>query len=386
MRSKLAIIFPCTVALVFCAWANPVSAQKMPSIEKHTGNLDIGGSKIYYEECGAGAAVVLLHDELLHSVTWDAEWEPLCRKYHAIRYDQRGYGKSDPPKGSYSPTEDLNALLAHLKITQAVFVGSSSGAELAIAFALNHPGMVEGLFLLGPLVDGMEMSPEFQERRNKNNAPVADGNVKAAAENWSKDPYIVGERHDAARKRIYDVLSDDPQNLRSAGEFQTPDSPTTSSRLAEVHAPTLILVGELDISDVHANAGAMESAIPGAQRDIIINAGHLVQLEQPEILLERLSRFVDWQERSSVSLPAQTLRAYTGQYSSSDGVLTIGIDGGHLTAQLPGQAEFPLFAESPSKFFLKVAEIEIEFNKNATGKVTQAIIYQDGSATKAPRM
>ena len=385
MQSKLAIIL-WIVALVFGAWANLVFAQKAPSIEKHTGNLDVGGSKIYYEECGTGAVVVLLHDELLHSVTWDAEWEPLCRKYHAIRYDQRSYGKSDPPKSQYSPPEDLNALLTHLKIKHAVLVGSSFGAELAIDFALAHPEMVEGLFLLGPVVDGMEMSPEFQERRSKNNAPVADGNVRAAAENWSKDPYIVGERHDAARKKIYDVLSDDPQNLRSQGEFQTPSSPATTSRLAEIHVPTLILVGELDISDVHANAGAMESAIPGAQRDIIINAGHLVQLEQPEILVERLSRFVDWQERSSINLPAETLLLYTGQYSSSDGVLTIGIDGGHLTAQFPGQAVFPLFAESRSKFFLKVSETEIEFTKNAAGKITQAIIHQDSEATKAPRM
>jgi 3-oxoadipate enol-lactonase len=386
MRNKLAIPFLCIVALVFGARANPAFAQKPPSIEKHTGNLDIGGTKIYYEECGAGPAVVLLHDELLHSVTWDAEWEPLCRKYHAIRYDQRGYGKSDPPKSPYSPPDDLNALLDHLKVKHAVLVGSSSGAELAIDFALAHPEMVEGLFLLGPVVGGMEMSPEFQERRSKNNAPVADGNVKEAAENWSKDLYIVGERHDAARKRIYDVLSDDPQNLRSEVAFQTPNSPTTSSRLAEIHAPTLILVGELDISDVHSNAGAMEGAIPGAQRDIIINAGHLVQLEQPEILVERLSRFVDWQERSSVNLSAETLRAYTGRYSSSDGVLTIGIDGGQLTAQLPGQAAFPLFAESRSKFFLKVSETEIEFTKNAAGKITQAIIYQDGEASEAPRM
>src|SRR5215470_14370872 len=79
-------------------------AQNLPAFEKHIGNLDVGGAKIYYEECGAGAAVVLLHDGLLHSVTWDGMWERLCRKYHAIRYDRRGYGKSDLPKEQFSPT------------------------------------------------------------------------------------------------------------------------------------------------------------------------------------------------------------------------------------------------------------------------------------------
>jgi 3-oxoadipate enol-lactonase len=388
MRDKLRIIL-CIVALSG-AWVDRVCPQKPPQqpnpIEKHNGNLDVGGSKVYYEECGNGAAVVLLHDDLLHSVTWDAEWEPLCRKYHAIRYDRRGYGKSDSPKSAFSPADDLYALMTHLKVAHAVLVGSSSGAGLAIDFTLAHPQMVEGLLLLGPVVEGLDVSPEFQERRSRNNAPLADGNAKAAAENWSKDPYIVGERHDAERKRVYDVLADNPQNLKNSGEFQTPNPAPSSSRLAEIHVPTLVLVGELDISDVHATAGAIESAIPGAQRDIIINAGHLVQLEQPDSLLDRISRFVDWQERISVSLPVQTLRSYAGTYNSSDGILTIEMDGDHLSAQFPGQPAFPLYAESRSKFFLKFSETEIEFTKNAAGKVTQAIIYQDGEATKAPRM
>ena len=150
--------------------------------------------------------------------------------------------------------------------------------------------------------------------------------------------------------------------------------------------PTLILVGEFDISDVHAHAGAIEEGIAGADRDVIINAGHLVQLEQPEILVERLSKFVDLQERASVSVPVETLRAYTGLYEAGEGIVTIGMEGGHLTLQLPGRPAFPLYAESPSKFFLKVSEIEMEFTKDSTGKVKQALIYQEGETIKASRL
>jgi 3-oxoadipate enol-lactonase len=358
---------------------------KPAAIEKHTGHLEVRDGRIYYEECGSGANVVLLHDSLLHSVTWDAVWEPLCRKYHVARYDRRGYGKSDVPKSEFSPTEDLNSLLAHLQMPRAVVVGNSSGAALAIDFALAHPEMVEGLLLIGPVVDGMEVSDAFKERQNKNNAPSVQGDVRAAAENWSRDAYIIGERHDAARKKLYDTLVDYPQNLKYTGEFQTRNSAPSNSRLGEIHAPTIVLVGEFDISDVHAHAGAIEDGIAGAQRDIIINSGDLVQLEQPDILIEKLSRFVDWQERKTVNVPAETLRAYTGQYNSGDGVVAIKVDGGQLTMQLPGQVAFPLYAESQSKFFLKVSEIEIEFTKNNAGKVTQAVIYQDGTASKAPR-
>src|ERR1700722_14445035 len=79
--------------------------EKLEGVQKTvTGHVEVPGSKIYYEECGAGpVAVILLHDQWLHSVTWDEEWRPLCAKYHAVRYDRRGYGRSEAAKGGTSP-------------------------------------------------------------------------------------------------------------------------------------------------------------------------------------------------------------------------------------------------------------------------------------------
>jgi 3-oxoadipate enol-lactonase len=330
--------------------------------------------------------VVLLHDGLLHSVTWDGVWKPLCGKYHTVRYDRRGYGRSEAPKSQFAPTEDLFALLTHLKIERAIVVGNSSGGALAIDFALAHPEMVEGLFLIGPVVDGMGVSTAFIERGEKNMAPLKNGDTKSAAENWSKDRFIIGEGHEAVRTKLRDLLAENPQNLRYTGEFEIRNSRPSNSRLAEIHAPTSIVVGEFDISDVHAHAGAIEAGIPGAERDIIINAGHLVQLEQPDVLMEKLGPFIELQERKTANVPPAVLQTYTGLYNAGQSVVTIGLEGGHLTMQVPGQAVFPLFAESPTKFFLKVADVEIEFVKDRTGKTTQATIHQDGETIKAPRM
>jgi pimeloyl-ACP methyl ester carboxylesterase len=376
------------VALAFLCGALSESArgQKAPPIEKRSGHLDVGGSRIYYEECGMGAGVVLLHDGLIHSATWDAEWEPLCRKYHAVRYDRRGYGKSDSPKSQFSQVEDLGALLAHLNIGRAVLVGSSSGAAIAVDFSLAHASMVEGLLLIAPMVDGMQAETASEQVTAKDDAPLAAEDMKAAAERWSKDRNVLGEGHEAARKKLYDILVENPQNLKYTGEFEIHNSSPASSHLAEIRVPTLILVGEFDTSDAHSRAAAIEDGIPGAQRDVIINAGHLVQLEEPDILIEKVSRFVDLQERKSVDVPVETLHGYTGQYNGGEGVVTIGLQDGHLTMQLPGQSAFPLYAESASKFFLRVSEIEIEFTKDAAGKVKQALIDQDGATTKAPRL
>src|SRR5580704_12274937 len=385
-----ALLLPAFAGAGFC---QNFPAEKAPTEQKAvapktvSGRLEISDSKIYYEECGSGpAAVVLIHDGLLHSVTWDGVWKPLCAKNHAVRYDRRGYGRSDAPKTQFAPTEDLFALLNHLKVERAVVVGNSSGGALAIDFALAHPEMVEGLFLIGPVVDGMGVSTAFIERGEKNMAPLKNGDTKGAAENWSKDRFIIGEGHDAVRTKLRDLLADNPQNLRYTGEFEIRNSRPSNSRLAEIHAPTSIVVGEFDISDVHAHAGAIEAGIPGAERDIIINAGHLVQLEQPDVLMEKLGPFIELQERKTANVPLDVLQAYTGLYNAGQSVVTIGLEGGRLTMQVPGQAVFPLFAESPSKFFLKVTDVEIEFVKDRTGKTTQAIIHQDGETIKAPRM
>src|SRR5437764_13657475 len=106
------------------------SSGPSPASER-SGYLELSGSKLYYEECGSGPPIVLLHDGLLHSVSWDEVWQPLAKKYRVIRYDRRGYGQSDPATSSFSPMEDLTKLLRHLTIEQAFILGRSSGAAQA---------------------------------------------------------------------------------------------------------------------------------------------------------------------------------------------------------------------------------------------------------------
>jgi hypothetical protein len=53
--------------------------------------------------------------------------------------------------------------------------------------------------------------------------------------------------------------------------------------------------------------------------------------------------------------------------------------------QITGQPKFPLFAESENHFFLKVVDAQVEFVKDAQGKVTHLIIHQGGVDAKAVR-
>ena len=276
---------------------DPISAteaQNARTEKEASGHLDVGGAKIYYEERGAGGAIVLLHDGLLHSVSWDEVWQPLADKYHVIRYDRRGYGRSEPATASFSPTEDLAKLLRHLKVEHAVIVGSSSGGALAIDFAIAHSEMVDGLFLIGPVLHGMENSAEFRERANRNNEPMERGDAKAWATNWSQDKFLIAGGKEPVRRKVYDQLVANAEKLKNyESALEEKLSPPASDRLGEIKAPTLILVGEADIADVHAHVAAIKTGIRRSECEVMKDAGHLIQLEKPDEVVKKLAKFAE---------------------------------------------------------------------------------------------
>lgn len=261
-------------------------------INQKTGFLDVGGSKIYYEDAGSGSTIVLLHDGLLGAVSWDEVWTKLAAKYRVVRYDRRGYGRSEAPKSAFSPIEDVAKLLKHLNVERAVIVGSSSGAALAIDFAIAHPEMVDGLFLIGPVLHGMSFTNYFVERARRNGKPFeTGGDIQGAIKNWSEDRFLIANGHDQARKKFYGALIASFQNLKYNPQFEEKLSPPASQRLGEIKAPALILAGESDIADVHAHCGAINAGIRDSQRVVVKDAGHLVQWEKPDEVVQRLTEF-----------------------------------------------------------------------------------------------
>ena len=63
--------------------------------------VDVDGGQIYYETCGKGAqAIVLIHDGVVNSASFDDMWPILCRDFRVVRYDRRGYGKSPRRQGA----------------------------------------------------------------------------------------------------------------------------------------------------------------------------------------------------------------------------------------------------------------------------------------------
>ncbi|HYK90462.1 MAG TPA: serine hydrolase [Acidobacteriota bacterium] len=88
-------------------------------------------------------------------------------------------------------------------------------------------------------------------------------------------------------------------------------------------------------------------------------------------------------ERKEITVPQAILEKYVGTYElmpNFDIVMTL--EGSQLMTQATGQGKFPLFAESETKFFLKVVDAEVEFFKNDKGDLTHLILHQGAQEMK----
>jgi len=254
--------------------------------------VDVEAGKLYYEECGTGPdAVILIHDGIAHSAVWDDVWPTFCKRFHTIRYDRRGYGRTPASTTWYTETEDLATLLRNRKVSHAILVGSSHGGELSIDFTLQYPALVRQLILVGAVVSGFPYTDHFLDRGMSNSQPFEKNDVAAGLANWAKDKYLLAPSHDAAKKRLLDLLTANPQDMTHS-DFARPTQPALD-RLKEIRVPTLILAGDADIPDVHAHAGAIEAGIPGSKRVVITDAGHLMYLEKPEEFSRAVITFID---------------------------------------------------------------------------------------------
>ncbi len=91
-------------------------------------------------------------------------------------------------------------------------------------------------------------------------------------------------------------------------------------------------------------------------------------------------------ERKSATVAPEQLAQYEGVYELAPTfAITMRVKDGKLMTQATGQQEFELFAESKDRFFLKVVDAQVEFTRDASGKVTGIILHQGGRSTPAPR-
>lgn len=265
-----------------------ILSQVYPTID--SGYIDVDGGKLFYQMAGKGENLVLLHDGMVNCYVWDEQFPLLAKNYRVIRYDRRGYGKSSDPQTQYSHIDDLNQIFIRLRVEKAIIFGMSSGGRLAIDFTLTHPEKVKGLVLVGAVVSGFGYTSHMLTRGgNFNTQTVGSDPAKTDKYYIMDDPYEIYSGNTKAKEKVMKLL---PYVARGNRIPTRPASKVAIKSLSEIQVPTLILVGEYDIPDVHAHAGAINAGIPDSRREIIPRSGHLIPVEQPVLFNESVLNFL----------------------------------------------------------------------------------------------
>jgi 3-oxoadipate enol-lactonase len=277
--------------LSFCILVLPVTnlLSQSGSITSDTGYVNVDGGKLFYEIAGKGENIVLLHDGMVNCYIWDEQFPVLARNYRVIRYDRRGYGKSPDPQTKYSHIDDLNQVFLQLKVDKAIVFGMSSGGGLAINFALTYPEKVNGLVLVGAVVSGFGYTSHMDTRGGNFNRSEYSDPVKLRKYFVLDDPYEIYSGNIKAKEKVMALL---PYFGRDNTVPMKPPVKVAVKFLSEIKVPTLILVGEYDIPDVHAHAGVINAGIENSKREIIPNSGHLIPVEQPGLFNESVLNFL----------------------------------------------------------------------------------------------
>ncbi len=126
------------------------------------------GINLFYTDTGKGATLVLLHGFLENTTMWDALIPHLSKRNRIICMDLLGHGHTECLGYIHTMeemAEGVEAVLQHLKIRRAVFVGHSMGGYVALAFAEANPDVIKGLCLLNSTARAD--SPEKRQHRDR---------------------------------------------------------------------------------------------------------------------------------------------------------------------------------------------------------------------------
>lgn len=250
------------------------------------GFAEVDGASLYYEVAGLGEPLVLVHAGIADRRMWDGQLGAFAERHKVIRYDMRGFGRSETPEGApFSHQDDLRGLLDSLHIERAGFVGSSIGAKIVLDFTLDQPGRARALVLVCPAVSGFESDEEppdeWEELVKADEAGdlerVSELEVRIWVDGHHRGPELVDP---AVRDLVREMNLIALQNESALGE-ERPADPPAVKRLAEIRVPVLVITGELDRPEVNARADLLARSIARAQKVVVSDTAHVPNMEKP---------------------------------------------------------------------------------------------------------
>lgn len=254
------------------------------------GLASINGASIHYETDGEGDPFLMIHAGVADSRQWNKEFDSFARTYRVIRYDLRGYGRSEPVDADFSHMRDLEALLSFLGVeAPIILMGCSMGGSLAMDFALANPSRTRALIMVGSGPSGLKLDvpthPLDEAAERASEAGDLELLTELETQIWFDGMGRSREEVDPmARALAFEMnhlaLSHEAKKLGT----RHPDysSPAADS-VQHLEAPLLVIVGQHDIPYIQAASDFMQSKVPSARKVVIADAAHLPNMDHPHL-------------------------------------------------------------------------------------------------------
>jgi 3-oxoadipate enol-lactonase len=259
--------------------------------------------KLYYEEAGSGTPILFGHEFAGDHRNWEDQMRFFSRRHRCITYSARGYKPSDVPPDAkdYSYKHwisDAIAVLDHLKLAKAHFVGLSMGGYNAVMLGIHHPDRFLSLTAAGA---GSGSERGRLEEFRKTFAATADEFEKHGSEHVVKNygmaaariPFLVKDPRGFA---VFNeqFASHDPKgaaNTLRGFQVGRPSLYDHEADIRKINVPTLIVVGDEDDPCLEPSL-FLKQCILTSGLVVFPKTGHVVNQEEPALFNDVVADFI----------------------------------------------------------------------------------------------
>ena len=261
-----------------------------------SGYVEVDGGRLYYEVQGSGEPLLFIHGGLGSLRMWDGQVPLFAEHFRVIRYDTRGFGRSETQDVEFSNREDVVAVLDQVGAETAHIVGQSRGGMIALDFILEYPHRALSFVHVASGVGGYESAregdkPPFEEMEPLWEAKDWDALAELETQVWVDGWGQPADRVDPElRRTVKGWIVENYQAEKPEGKPQAAQPPAIE-RLDSLSVPTLVLLGTADEAG-GVEAGRYLAEATGAKLVEFPGVAHMIQLEEPERFNELVLAFL----------------------------------------------------------------------------------------------
>ncbi|MGE5944824.1 MAG: alpha/beta fold hydrolase [Flavobacteriales bacterium] len=258
--------------------------------------IPINDIQLSYNDIGTGSIpIIFIHGFPFDKTMWDSQLEFLKSTFRVIAFDIRGFGKSTDETSNLSMdlfVDDLIEFMDELNIEKAIICGLSMGGYIALNAIKKFPERFSGLILCDTqcIADTAEAKEKRYMAIEKIEADgVFDFNDGFIKKVFHKDSI---ENKKELVEDIRNVIFSNSEHVMKQGLVAIAERSETCSILDKINVPTLILCGREDEVTPLVQSEMMFASIKGSVLSVVDHAGHMSNLEQPDVFNKYLLDFL----------------------------------------------------------------------------------------------